>query len=86
MYCGRNGPMSQYQSTMDAAHKLADSYVMDSGREDYDRERTLVAVVDDDESVRESLPDLLNEFGFGHERSHRRKSFCHPAALSKRNA
>jgi FixJ family two-component response regulator len=24
----------------------------------------LVAVVDDDESVRESLPDLLNEFGF----------------------
>ena len=27
-------------------------------------ERALVAVVDDDESVRESLPDLLNEFGF----------------------
>ena len=27
-------------------------------------ERTLVAVVDDDESVRESLPDLLNELGF----------------------
>jgi FixJ family two-component response regulator len=27
-------------------------------------ERSLVAVVDDDESVRESLPDLLNEFGF----------------------
>ena len=25
----------------------------------------LVAVVDDDESVRESLPDLLLEFGFG---------------------
>ncbi|MBY9022637.1 response regulator [Pseudomonas fluorescens] len=24
----------------------------------------LVAVIDDDESVRESLPDLLNEFGF----------------------
>lgn len=24
----------------------------------------LVSVVDDDESVRESLPDLLNEFGF----------------------
>ena len=28
------------------------------------RERSLVAVVDDDESIRESLPDLLNEFGF----------------------
>ena len=27
-------------------------------------ERTLVSVVDDDESVRESLPDLLREFGF----------------------
>jgi FixJ family two-component response regulator len=26
--------------------------------------RSLVAVVDDDESVRESLPDLLHEFGF----------------------
>jgi FixJ family two-component response regulator len=27
-------------------------------------EHTVVAVVDDDESVRESLPDLLREFGF----------------------
>ena len=27
-------------------------------------ERPLVVVVDDDESVRESLPDLLKEFGF----------------------
>jgi len=27
-------------------------------------ERLLVSVVDDDESVRESLPDLLGEFGF----------------------
>jgi FixJ family two-component response regulator len=28
------------------------------------RRRSLVAVVDDDESVRESLPDLLKEFGY----------------------
>src|SRR5580765_3648675 len=28
------------------------------------RKRLLVSVVDDDESVRESLPDLLREFGF----------------------
>jgi FixJ family two-component response regulator len=28
------------------------------------RERPLVSVIDDDESVRESLPDLLGEFGF----------------------
>lgn len=27
-------------------------------------ERSLVTVVDDDESIRESLPDLLREFGF----------------------
>ncbi len=27
-------------------------------------ERSLLAVVDDDESIRESLPDLLREFGF----------------------
>src|SRR5271168_2499344 len=27
--------------------------------------RPLVSVVDDDESVRESLPDLIKEFGFG---------------------
>jgi FixJ family two-component response regulator len=37
---------------------------MDSGREGDDLKRALVAVVDDDESIRESLPDLLNEFGF----------------------
>lgn len=38
---------------------------MKSGSEERPIERPLVAVVDDDESVRESLPDLLNEFGFG---------------------
>lgn len=27
-------------------------------------ERALIAVLDDDESVRESLPDLIQEFGF----------------------
>jgi len=29
--------------------------------------RSLVSIVDDDESVRESLPDLLREFGFASE-------------------
>ncbi len=28
-------------------------------------ERPLLSVVDDDQSVRESLPDLIREFGFG---------------------
>lgn len=27
-------------------------------------ERSLISIVDDDESIRESLPDLLGEFGF----------------------
>jgi FixJ family two-component response regulator len=31
------------------------------------RDRSLVSVVDDDESVRESLPDLLRQFGFAAE-------------------
>ena len=37
--------------------------------------RPLVAVVDDDESVRESLPDLLKELGF------RAQAFSSPAAF-----
>jgi FixJ family two-component response regulator len=38
---------------------------MKSSQERGSIERPLVAVVDDDESVRESLPDLLGELGFG---------------------
>jgi FixJ family two-component response regulator len=37
---------------------------MESRQDTATVERALVAVVDDDESVRESLPDLLKEFGF----------------------
>ena len=37
---------------------------MESCQETRTVERVLVSVVDDDESVRESLPDLLKEFGF----------------------
>lgn len=37
---------------------------MESRQERSAKERSLVSVVDDDESVRESLPDLLKEFGF----------------------
>lgn len=37
---------------------------MKSNEDRSTNERSLVAVVDDDESVRESLPDLLREFGF----------------------
>ena len=38
--------------------------MMKSNQVESTSERSLVSVVDDDESVRESLPDLLNEFGF----------------------
>jgi FixJ family two-component response regulator len=37
---------------------------MESHQEKSVMEHPLVSVVDDDESVRESLPDLLKEFGF----------------------
>ena len=40
------------------------SYVMKSPDGRSTTDRPLVVVVDDDESVRESLPDLLGEFGF----------------------
>ena len=36
----------------------------DAGKKSMKVTRSLVSVVDDDESVRESLPDLLKEFGF----------------------
>jgi FixJ family two-component response regulator len=37
---------------------------MNGGQEQESIERPIVVVVDDDESVRESLPDLLKEFGY----------------------
>jgi FixJ family two-component response regulator len=39
-------------------------FVMESPKDWSWNERPLLTVVDDDESVRESLPDLLREFGF----------------------
>jgi FixJ family two-component response regulator len=49
---------------MDATHGLVHSCVMKLRQVRSATERPLVSVVDDDESVRESLPDLLREFGF----------------------
>jgi FixJ family two-component response regulator len=47
---------------MDDSPRLAHDFSMKC----HDREpsRSLITVVDDDESIRESLPDLLREFGF----------------------
>ena len=47
---------------MDATGSMADDSVMQPGMNF--TERPIVSVVDDDESVRESLPDLLRKFGF----------------------
>ena len=49
---------------MDALPREAHSYAMELRQERRGIDRPLVSVVDDDESVRESLPDLLGEFGF----------------------
>lgn len=49
---------------MDAPQHEEHCYGMELGQEGRATERPLVSVVDDDESVRESLPDLLGEFGF----------------------
>jgi FixJ family two-component response regulator len=47
---------------MDSPGGVAHCYAM--GSRSGTPKRPLVSVVDDDESVRESLPDLLREFGF----------------------
>jgi len=49
---------------MDALQRVEQCSAMESQQETSITGRSLVSVVDDDESVRESLPDLLREFGF----------------------
>ncbi len=44
--------------------KMPHSLVMQSPEDRGKNQHPLVCVVDDDESVRESLPDLIREFGF----------------------
>jgi FixJ family two-component response regulator len=45
--------------------------------------RSLVSVVDDDESVRESLPDLLRQFGFAAEAFSSAEQFLASDAVSE---
>lgn len=54
----------QYQSTMDALPRITHCLLMKFPKDRGGDRRPLLSVVDDDESVRESLPDLLREFGF----------------------
>jgi FixJ family two-component response regulator len=46
-------------------------------------ERSLVSVVDDDESIRESLPDLLRQFGFAAQAFSSAEAFLASPAISK---
>ena len=46
-------------------------------------ERSLASVVDDDESVRESLPDLLRQFGFAARAFSSAEAFLGSALLSE---
>ena len=55
---------TQYLSTIDALPAWRHSSPIESPLRCSSMDNLLVAVVDDDESVRESLPDLLREFGF----------------------
>jgi FixJ family two-component response regulator len=49
---------------MDTLLGVAHSGVMEPDQEGCARNLPLVSIVDDDESIRESLPDLLTQFGF----------------------
>jgi FixJ family two-component response regulator len=40
--------------------------------------RSLISVIDDDVSIRESLPDLLDVFGFAAQTFSRQRSSLHP--------
>jgi CheY-like chemotaxis protein len=54
----------QYQSTMDVLYSMPHDRVMKSVEDGSGNERPLLSVVDDDESIRESVPDLIKEFGY----------------------
>lgn len=54
----------QHQSTIDTHKGGVHSSIMELPQKRSAIEQSLVSIVDDDESVRESLPDLVREFGF----------------------
>jgi FixJ family two-component response regulator len=49
---------------MDSLHSVPHSAGMASFKDRSGNELPLLSIVDDDESVRESVPDLIREFGF----------------------
>jgi FixJ family two-component response regulator len=49
---------------MDTLHGMPHYFVMQSLKDRSASEHRLLSIVDDDESIRESLPGLIREFGF----------------------
>jgi FixJ family two-component response regulator len=65
MICRSQSGAKQYEGTMDVPYRMRHCSVVDASKErSEDKAQLLSVVVDDDESVRESLPDLLRQFGF----------------------
>jgi DNA-binding NtrC family response regulator len=56
---------------------------MESSKDRSQDKRPLLSVVDDDESVRESLPDLLREFGFAGQAFSSAEEFLSSGCLDK---
>jgi FixJ family two-component response regulator len=54
----------QYQRLIDGPYRVVHCFVMKAHPGNGASERPLLSVVDDYEMLRESLPDLLREFGF----------------------
>lgn len=54
----------QYQSTMDVRYRMPHPFVMKSSKGNGGSDCPLLCVVDDDQSIRESLPGLIKEFGY----------------------
>ncbi len=54
----------RHQRTIDASCMGSHAWLMETKHGAKTIERPLVSIVDDDESVRESLPDLVRELGF----------------------
>ena len=74
---------------MDLSRGMPHGFIMESPKDRSGSERLLLPVVDDDESVRESiresLPDMLKEFGFAAQAFSSAEE-CLPPIVSRRTA
>jgi FixJ family two-component response regulator len=68
---------------MDALHGMPHCYAMELSKAGTGTGCPLVSVVDDDESVRESLPDLIEEFGFAAQAFSSAEAFLSSGSVDK---